>query len=183
MQPIILLGVAVAAVALVGTGFLSGNQPWNQFEVWVQQLGWATNTIESPISHATIDLEVKKFLNEDDPENPFYENIIDQCSFHSAEDIPGVANTPGARNGVIICKILGENGNAIAEGREVIDALKGYSNSDILFIDIDQCALLLDENGLPDPTGENESDPHCLDVMAPIHGVKLVVEAPIGQMN
>ena len=39
MQPIILLGVAVAAVALVSTGFLAG-EPWNEFELWVQQLGW-----------------------------------------------------------------------------------------------------------------------------------------------
>ena len=176
MQPIILLGVAVAAVALVGTGFLAGDQPWNQFEIWVQQLGWATNTIESPISHATIDLEIKKFLNDDDPDNVFYDNIIDQCSFHSNEDI-AAATGPGARDGVIICKILGGEGQAIAEGRQNIVAAEGYANSDVLFIDIDQCALI------DPPTPDNGSDPHCLDVMAPIHGVKLVVEAPIGQMN
>ena len=109
MQPIILLGVAVAAVALVGTGFLAGDQPWNQFEIWVQQLGWATNTIESPISHATVDLEIKKILNTDDPDNPFYDNVISDCSFHSNEDIPA-ATGPGARDGVIICKILGGDG-------------------------------------------------------------------------
>ncbi len=176
MQPIILLGVAVAAVALVGTGFLAGDQPWNQFEIWVQQLGWATNTIESPISHATVDLEIKKILNTDDPDNPFYDNVISDCSFHSNEDIPA-ATGPGARDGVIICKILGGEGQAIAEGRMVIVAADGYSNSDTKLIPIDQCALIAT------PTPADGSDPNCLDVMAPIHGVKLVVEAPIGQGN
>ena len=60
MQPIILLGVAVAAVALVSTGFLA--EPWNQFELFVQQLGWGEADLDSPISAATVDLEIKKIL-------------------------------------------------------------------------------------------------------------------------
>jgi len=179
MQPIILLGVAVAAVAIVGTGFLAGNQPWNQFEIWVQQLGWATNTIESPISHATVDLEIKKVLVETGPGAPFYDNFISDCSFHSNENIPAALG-PGARDGLIICKILGGEGQAIAEGRIAIPAATGYTASgtppgSVLLIPIDQCALT------DPPTPAGGSTPNCLDVMAPVHGVKLVVEAPIGQ--
>ena len=177
MQPIILLGVAVAAAALVGTGFLGGiDQPWNQFVVWVQQLGWAVGTVDSPISHATVDLEIKKLLNDEDPDNVFYDNVISDCSFHSNENIPA-ATGPGARDGVIICKILGGEGQAIAEGKMILAAADGYTASITELIPIDQCALIAT------PTPADGSDPNCLDVMAPIHGVKLVVEAPIGQQN
>jgi len=117
-------------------------------------------------------------LNTDDPDNPFYDNVISDCSFHSNEDIPGLpTGTPGARDGLIICKILGGDGQAIAEGSFLIDAFDGYTNSDVELISIDQCALTTP------PTPADGSTPNCLDVMAPIHGVKLVVEAPIGQTS
>ena len=163
MQPIILLGVAVAAVALVGTGFLA--QPWNQFELFVQQLGWGEADLDSPISSATVDLEIKKILSED---GTFYENVISDCSFHSATSIAGVTG-PGARDGTIICKILDANNNAFAEGHI---AISSYDASTVLFIPIDMC---IDS---ADPTS---STPFCLDVQAEIHAVKVVVEAPIGQ--
>jgi len=179
MQPIILLGVAVAAVALVSTGFLQ-TTAWNEFDLWVQQLGWGTNTIDSPITKATIDLEIKKTLVINGENGDFYKNSINRCSFHSFSTIDPVANFPGASDGVIICKILGEDGNAIAEGRVAIDLATGYVGSTTLAgegpinpgILIDMCA-----QG-PSP---NDSDPGCLDVMANIHGVKVVVEAPVGE--
>jgi len=59
MQPIIVLGVAAVAVALIGTGFLG--DPWNEFELWVQQLGWGEADVGSPISHATVDLEIHQY--------------------------------------------------------------------------------------------------------------------------
>ena len=181
MQPIILLGVAVAAVALVSTGFLQ-TEAWNEFDLWVQQLGWGTNTIDSPITKATIDLEIKKTLVEGTTESngDFYKNSINRCSFHSFSTIDPVADFPGARDGVIICKILGEGDFAIAEGRTAIPLATGYVGSTTLEgegplnpgILIDMCA-----QG-PTPL---ISDPGCLDVMAPIHGVKVVVEAPVGE--
>ncbi len=169
MQPIILLGVAVAAVALVGTGFLA--TPWNQFELFVQQLGWGEGALDSPISSATVDLEIKKILSDD---GTFYENVISDCSFHSEEDIPGATGN-GARDGTIICKILDENNKAFAEGHIAIPAATGYvgSTTPALLIPIDMC--------IDSPLGPLVSDPNCLDVQAPIHAVKVVVEAPIGQ--
>jgi len=178
MQPIILLGVAVAAVALVSTGFLQ-TEAWNEFDLWVQQLGWGMNTVDSPITKATIDLEIKKTLIEDE-DGDYYQNSINRCSFHSFSTIDPVADFPGARDGVIICKILGEGDLAIAEGQVAIDLATGYVGSTTLEgegpinpgILIDMCA-----QG-PNP---ETSDPGCLDVMAPIHGVKVVVEAPVGE--
>jgi len=46
MQPIILLGAAVVGVALLGTGFLG--EPWNNIELWVQELGWGERSILFP---------------------------------------------------------------------------------------------------------------------------------------
>ena len=173
MQPIILLGVAVAAVALVGTGFLA--TPWNQFELFVQQLGWGEADLDSPISSATVDLEIKKIVNDagttGDTSDDFYDNVISDCSFHSATSIAGTT-APGARDGKIICKILNENDEAFAEGHIPIPSATGYTASDVLLIPIDMCI---------DSETPTSSTPNCLDVQAPIHAVKVVVEAPIGQ--
>ena len=165
MQPIILLGVAVAAVALVSTGFLA--EPWNQFDLFVQQLGWGEAALDSPVSSASVDLEIKKILSED---GTFYENVISDCSFHSATSIAGASGS-GARDGKIICKILNESLEAFAEGHIPIPAATGYTASDVLLVPIDMCI---------DSANPLVSDPNCLDVQAPIHAVKVVVEAPIG---
>ena len=182
MQPIILLGVAVAAVALVSTGFLA--EPWNQFELFVQQLGWGENTIASPVSSASVDLEIKKLLNfgEDGKKgtaDDYYDNVISDCSFHSVTTIdPLPTTTQGARDGLIICKILGEVQpnvfEAIAEGNIPIEWEKGYvgSTTPAILIPIDMCV---------DSANPEQKTPNCLDVQAEIHAVKIVVEAPIGQ--
>ncbi len=174
MQPIILLGVAVAAVALVSTGFLS--EPWNQFDLWVQQLGWGENSLDSPISHATVDLEVKKIVNDNGTatfDDDYFDNVIQSCSFHSGDNIaPALGNV--INEGVIICKMLDDRGLAIAEGKITIP--NGYDASSKLFVPISQC---ITENGVvstPDGTPAN-----CLDVQTAIHQVKLVVEGPLGE--
>ncbi len=179
MQPIIVLGVAAVAVALVGTGFLG--DPWNEFELWVQQLGWGEADVDSPISSATVDLEIKKTTNENgtlesecDEVTPpdakkacvtaqkaddFFENTIKFCSFHSEDDIDKATGTQVSK-GKLICKLTDDRGLAIAEGRLTFDK---YDGSDKLFIEITMTAF----------DGAN-------DVQAPIHDVKLIVEAPIG---
>ena len=185
MQPIILLGVAVAAVALVGTGFLNvteGNE-WNQFVLWVQELGWGEAALVSPISHAFVDLEIKKIVNPG-PDgqlgngDDFFDNVIQSCSFHADKDllapptpISGELDVTVISEGVIICKILNEDSNAIAEGKITIVDLGGYTSSDKEFIPIQQC--ITDEGVVQTTDG---SPANCLDVQAEIHFVKLVVE-------
>jgi len=178
MQPIIVLGVAAVAVALVGTGFLG--EPWNEFTLFVQQLGWGESDVDSPISSATVDLNIKKELNENgtpvsdcdaitDPDekaacitrqraDDFFTNTISHCSFHSDDDIPAAVGTQ-VSPGVLICKLTDDRDLAIAEGKLNFDK---YDGSDHLFIEITQTAF----------DGAN-------DVQAPIHDVKLIVEAPI----
>lgn len=178
MQPIIVLGVAAVAVALVGTGFLG--EPWNEFTLFVQQLGWGESDVDSPISSATVDLQIKKDLNDNgtpvsecdnitDPvlkaeciarqkADDFFENTIKFCSFHSDDDIPPATGTQVAP-GLLICKLTDDRDLAIAEGKLEFDS---YTASDKLFIEITQLAF-----------------PGANDVQAPIHDVKLIVEAPI----
>ncbi len=179
MQPIIVLGVAAVAVALIGTGFLG--EPWNEFTLFVQQLGWGEADVDSPISSATVDLEIKKTLNENgtlmedcdsitDPDekadciaaqraDDFFENTIKFCSFHSDDSIPAATGSSQVSPGKIICKLTDDRDLAIAEGFLLFDE---YDGSDKLFIEITQTAF----------DGAN-------DVQAPIHDVKLIVEAPI----
>ncbi len=182
MQPIIVLGVAAVAVALIGTGFLG--EPWNEFTLFVQQLGWGESDVDSPISSATVDLEIKKTLNENDtlmsecdvlilldndPEafdeciaaqraDDFFENTIKFCSFHSDDSIPPSMSTQ-VSPGKIICKLTDDRDLAIAEGKLNFDE---YTGSETLLIEITQLAY-----------------PEANDVQAPIHDVKLIVEAPI----
>ena len=175
MQPIILLGAAVVGVALIGTGFLSDGEPWNEFELWLQQLGFGESMLESPVSHATVDLEIKKILMPGDTTSgPYYRNVIEACTFHSDDSIPAVTGN-GAVPGKIICKILDEHMRAFAEGSIPIP-ITGYDGSTTphLKIPIDMCA---------DSDTPLLSTPNCLDVQAPIHGVKLVVEAPVGMVT
>ena len=174
MQPIILLGVAVAAVALVSTGFLA--EPWNQFDLWVQQLGWGEDALNSPISHATVDLEIKKIVNTNNTatfEDDWFDNVIQSCSFHSGDDIDPAIGTV-ISEGAIICKMLDDRNLAIAEGRLAI--VDGYAASDRLLIHISQC--ITDEGPISFPDGTKANG---RDGQTPMHQVKLVVEAPIGE--
>ena len=178
MQPIILLGVAAVAVTLIGTGFLA--EPWNEFDLWVQQFGWGEADVMSPISQAAVDLNIKKIPQDNGTTvedcdgilvgetfdecitrvttDDYFDNIISHCSFHSDDSIPA-AEDHNISPGLIICKLTDDRDLAIAEGRINFDS---YSASDHLFIEITMLAF-----------------PGANDVTAPIHDVKLVVEAPI----
>jgi len=143
MQPIIILGAAVVGVALLGTGFLG--EPWNNIELWVQELGWGEENLLTPISHAYIDLELKKEINDngtteqkcidlelseeveaqcikDADEDDFFNNVIKACSFHSDDSLDEAAQDPfNLSPALIICKLTNEQGLAIAEGKIILD--------------------------------------------------------------
>jgi len=151
MQPIIILGAAVVGVALLGSGFLG--EPWNNIELWVQELGWGERNLEAPISHAYIDLELKKEINEngtpvkdcDSIEDPvdkancvdearsddYFNNVIKACSFHSDDSLDAFNFgkdkndvTLGISPALIICKLTNEEGLAIAEGKQILNGVQ-----------------------------------------------------------
>ena len=126
MQPIIILGAVVVAAALIGTGFL-GNA--NNIVLWVQSLGWGEQDLQAPISHAYIDLNLKKLKNDagtsNNPNDDYFDNVISSCSFHSDQDIPAADTSQQGveelSSGVIICKLTDERNRAIAEGRILLN--------------------------------------------------------------
>jgi len=165
MQPIIVLGAAVVGLALLGSGFLgNADDVWNRITLFIQELGWGEGQIESPISAATIDLELKKVKNSngsEDPTDDFFDNIIRACSFHSLQSIDEAKGKVIAHP-LIICKILNGNQQAIGEGKLILDGVDrsapsaeeiangvckqrvaelGYTGSDHINIDICQCAF------------------------------------------
>jgi len=130
MQPIILLAALAVGGGLISTGFLAGT---NEFEIWVQDLGFAESPIESPFEHVNVDFEITKILVDPTPisVNPlvsdgsgdeFYKNNITGCSFHTFDDVDTGAD--------IICKLFswkqGATGTTIddrvvvCEGRVVV---------------------------------------------------------------
>lgn len=129
MQAIVVFAVMVIAATGLSVGFLS-----NTINLTVQNLGVGEQDLTSPITNATIDLNVNQTLVDPDtiPDSgdEFFANTIDECSFHSQENIVG--------NNTIICKLTDINGTAIAEGS--ID-LSGYTASTTEFIPIDSTAF------------------------------------------
>ena len=130
--------------------------------LWVQDLGWGEEDLQAPISHAYIDLELKKVLNtnnSEDPSDDFFNNLIFACSFHSDQSIEGSAEGTdrlGDLNlapALIICKLTNENDVAIAEGKVILDGqvheecpqrddpMNGYEASTKIRIDICQNAF------------------------------------------
>jgi len=185
MQPIIILGAAVVGVALLGTGFLG--EPWNNIELWVQELGWGERNLEAPISHAYIDLELKKEIN-DGPDgergtnDDYFNNIIRACSFHSDDSLDEVDAELGIAPALIICKLTNEEGLAIAEGRVILNGvqpnpedpdaciqrdtvLNGYEGSTTIRIDICQTAF--------DFSNEVQE----------VHDIKIIVENALNRME
>jgi len=126
LQRIIVLALAVVIVSLMGTGVLA--EPWNEFDLWVQQFGWAEENLVSPVSNP--DVEVRLIQVPNPPGDPI--NLISACIFHSAVDIP--AGT-GLAQGSAICKLLDDQGLAIAEGRSFFQS---YTASDDLQVFISQ---------------------------------------------
>ena len=123
MQPIILLAALVVGGGLISTGFLAGT---NEFEIWVQDLGFAEDEIKSPFEHVNVDFEITKTpVDPDDIPNTgdeFFKNEIIGCSFHTFDDVDNGAT--------IICKLFswkqGSTGTSIddrvvvCEGRVVV---------------------------------------------------------------
>ena len=153
MQPIILLGVVAAAAALIGTGFLGQG---GNIALWVQSLGWGEQDLQAPISHAFIDLNLKKVPNEngtpEDRSDDFFDNVIHSCSFHSDQSIRSADAATELSQGVIICKLTDDRDKAIAEGRILLngeadpecpqtESTVGYDASQHLNIDICQTAF------------------------------------------
>jgi len=184
MQPIIILGAAVVGVALLGTGFLG--EPWNNIELWVQELGWGERNLETPISHAYIDLELKKVVNNnktpEDKSDDFFNNIIKACSFHSDQSLDEFDPELGLAPALIICKLTNEEGLAIAEGRQLLNGvqpneedpeaciqrdtvLNGYDGSTTIRIDICQTAFAF----------SNE--------VQEVHDIKIIVENALNRME
>src|SRR3990172_2886132 len=123
MQPIIILGAVVVAAALIGTGFLGQG---GNIVLFVQSLGWGEQDLQAPISHAFIDLNLKKIRNDAGTTNTvaddYFDNVISSCSFHSDQDI--LASPQGNQelsSGLIICKLTDERDLAIAEGRILLN--------------------------------------------------------------
>ena len=159
MQPIILLGVVAVAAALLGTGFLGQG---GNIVLWVQSLGWGEQDLTAPISHAFIDLNLKKLRNPGLDGTPntgddFFDNVISSCSFHSDQSIRSADPATELSPGLIICKLTNDKDRAIAEGRILLNGVaetdcpqnpaelaklrpNGYLGSTHLNIDICQTA-------------------------------------------
>jgi hypothetical protein len=180
MQPIIILGAAVVAVALVGSGFLG--DPWNNIELWVQELGWGEQDLQAPISHAYIDLELKKEVNpgadgETGTDDDYFDNLIKACSFHSDQSLDAFDPQLGLAPALIICKLTNDQDQAIAEGKIILDGVgdesceqrdapqNGYQGSSHIRIDICQTAY-------PGANGVME-----------VHDIKIVVEDALNRMG
>ena len=117
---------------MIGTGFLG--EPVNNIQLWVQALGYGEGNLETPITTATVDLLLDSVPAEDPQMPPI--TIVSKCAFHSDEDIDvGTEKSDGK----LICKLLNEDGNAIAEGDITFSQ---YTASDILEIPINQPIFL-----------------------------------------
>ena len=145
MQPIILLAALAVGGGLISTGFLAGS---NEFEIWIQDLGFAEGEIESPLEHANVDFEVTKTpVDPDDIPNTgdeFFKNEITDCSFHTFENLDD--------GGDLICKLFswdleGERvvvceGRVTVGGSETGDPKAPYYPSDTFLIPIEQEAYV-----------------------------------------
>jgi len=122
----------------MGTAVLANTG--TNIELWVQDIGWGEGDLESPVQDGSVSLEIlldtiPPVNEEDDPIT-----FVDACGFHSDEDI---VLGKGFSDGLIICKLLNEDGNAIAEGDipltvSEVDDTVAYSASETLIININQ---------------------------------------------
>ena len=132
MQILYVLGLGIVVLSLMGTSLLASSG--NNIELWAQPIGWGEGDLESPIDNAKV--EILLDILEGDPPITF----VSACDFSSTEDIP---KGQGKAEGVIICKILNEDGNAIAEGSipltvSEVNSNVAYDKSETLRIDINQ---------------------------------------------
>jgi len=128
MQPILVIAAVAVGAGLLSTGFLATNN----FEIWVQEQGFATGEIKSPFDHANIDFEVKAVPQDPDqvPDSgdEYFKNVISACSFHTFEEV--------ADGTEVICKL--QAWNITEDGRVVVcegrDFIVDYTPSDIYLI-------------------------------------------------
>ena len=107
-------------------------------DLWVQAIGWGEGDLETPIDNAIVEILLDTIPPENEADDPI--TFVSACGFHSDENIP---LGEGFSDGLIICKILNEDGNAIAEGDipltvSVVDPNFAYTASETLIIDINQ---------------------------------------------
>ena len=77
MQPILVSAIVVAIVSVVGVGALG--EPWNEFGVLVQELGWSEEAIVSPTSDATLEVRLTEIpgQNGGGPPSPGFNSFED----------------------------------------------------------------------------------------------------------
>lgn len=95
-------------LGIVGTGLLA--QP-TKINLFVQALGFGEANLVSPIDDASIELMLDT-VPSGNPDKPLI-TIVTACGFSSQDIIP---LGTGISDGKIVCKLLNEAGNAIAEG-------------------------------------------------------------------
>jgi len=114
MQPVILIGLIAVAGAAMGTGFLMNTE----IMLNVQNFGFGSESLFTPISDANVDLEIVALTTQDAMGDSIFLNVID-CSFHypdTAANGQPFGNLAGGTDSTVICKLTDRNGNVIAEG-------------------------------------------------------------------
>ena len=124
MQPVILIGLIAVAGAAMGTGFLMNTE----IMLNVQNFGFGSESLFTPISDANVDLEIVALTTQDSMGKSIFLNVID-CSFHYPDTVanggdntgnpgqgPPFGNLAGGSDSTVICKLTDINGNVIAEG-------------------------------------------------------------------
>jgi len=110
MQPIILIGLIAVAGAAMGTGFLMNTE----IMLNVQNFGFGSESLFTPISDANVDLELVALTTQDAMGDSIFLNVLD-CSFHYPNNV-NFGGLVGATPSTVICKLTDINGNVIAEG-------------------------------------------------------------------
>ena len=110
-------------LSIAGFGSLSDADPWNEFDIIVQDFGWGEEQMVFPLSNPSVELRLIQSPITNPPEVR-----INSCIFHTDNDIDaGIGVT-----GTAICKLLDDNGRAIAEGRTNFDFYTGSDDLEIL---------------------------------------------------
>jgi len=136
MQMLYLLGLGIVGLSLMGTGMLANTG--GNIDLWVQAIGWGEGDLESPVDNAKVEILLDTIPPENEGDDPI--TFVSACGFSSTEDIP---LGQGKSDGLIICKLLNEDGNAIAEGSipltvSAVNPNVAYDKSETLIIDINQ---------------------------------------------
>jgi len=138
LQILYVLGLGIVVLSLMGTGMLANTG--GNIDLWVQAIGWGEGDLVSPVQDGNASIEILLDtippINEGDPPITF----VSACAFRSTEDIP---LGQGKADGLIICKLLNIDGNAIAEGSipltvSAVNPNVAYDKSETLIIDINQ---------------------------------------------